>query len=251
MRPVVNPGYDMLDAITRHSEGFAGAAEGNLGAAVEHCPGWSVADLVGHLTGVHWFWATIVDEQLGAPPDESRRPARVPEDALVDVFRVGARRLVDVLSGASPAAHVWTWAPARHDVAFVTRHQVQEAAVHHWDARHAAGGDLEIEPPVAADAVDEFLTFSVSSDTDPADPPRSALDGSFVIRCTDVDEAWTLTDGAARGTVAATRGVSPGMPELAARGSDVLLWLYGRVPLVGGSVPEDVLARFRALTFTD
>ena len=247
-------GYDMPDAIRRHSEGFAQAAEGNLYAAVEHCPEWSVADLVWHLTEVHWFWATIVVEHLDAPPGESRRPSRASDDGLVATFRAGARRLADVLAAANPSAHVWTWAPAQQDVAFVARHQVQEAAVHHWDARHAAGGDLQIEPQVAGDAVDEFLAFSVSTDadpTDPADPPRPALDGSFVLRCTDVDAAWTVTDGEAAGTVACRRGATPGVPELAASASSLLLWLYRRVPLDPGAVPTAVLERFRRLSSTD
>ncbi len=33
--------------------------------------------------------------------------------------------------------------------------------MHHWDAAHAAGGRLAIESPVAADSIEEFLTFSV------------------------------------------------------------------------------------------
>lgn len=247
----MNNGYDMLDAIARHSDGFAAAAEGRLHAAVEHCPGWNVADLVWHLTEVQWFWATIVEGRLGAPPAETTRPARSGEDSLLDAFGTGARRLVDVLGAASPSEHVWTWAPAQQDVAFVTRHQVQEAAVHHWDARHAAGGGCAIEPDVAADAVDEFLTFSVSSDADPADPPRAPLEGSFVLRCTDLDAAWTVTDGGAPGTVASARGATPGHPEIAASASDLLLWLYDRVLLEPGDVPTHLLARFRGLTFTD
>jgi hypothetical protein len=42
-----------------------------------------------------------------------------------------------------------------------------------------------------------------------------------------------------------------GGPTLEATGSDLLLWLYGRVDLDTSTVPADVLARFRALTFTD
>jgi len=51
---------DCVTAITEHSAGFAAAARGRLDARVEHCPGWSVADLVAHVVGVHWFWAEVV-----------------------------------------------------------------------------------------------------------------------------------------------------------------------------------------------
>jgi uncharacterized protein (TIGR03083 family) len=243
--------YDMLDAIGGYSTGFADAARGNLDATVESCPGWSMADLVWHLTEVQWFWATIVDERLGAPPDESRRPARPPADQLLETFLDGAEHLVEVLGSADGSDAVWTWAPAQHDVAFVSRHQVQEAAVHNWDAAHARGHDLVIACAVAEDAVDEFLTFSVSSDADPADTPRPSLAGSFCLRCTDAEGSWTLSDGTAPGTVAATRGTAEGVATIQASVSELLLWLYGRVTIDTSDVDLDLLGRFRALCFTD
>jgi uncharacterized protein (TIGR03083 family) len=245
------PAFDPVAVIAEHSAGFARAAEGNLDARVEHCPEWSVADLVRHLTAVQWFWGAIVEERLQEPPQESRRPAHVTDDQLIPTFVAGAQRLARVLRDADPADAVWTWAPAQRDVAFVVRHQVQEAAVHHWDAAHAAGDTLAIAAPVAADAVEEFLTFSVSSDADPADPPRPPLDGSFALRCTDIEAGWTVSDASTPGTLRADRGVDARVAELAATASDLLLWLYGRVDVGTGSVSADLLQRFRALCFTD
>jgi len=252
------PPVDHLAAIAEHSAGLADAARCNLDTDVEHCPGWTVADLVAHLTEVHWQWASIAERRLQTPPPAEGRPERVGDDRLVETFEAGARRLVDVLRAADPADQVWTWAPAQQDVAFIVRHQVQEAAVHHWDAVHAAGGSLEIPGPVAADSVDEFLTFSVSSDADPADPARPPLDGSFVLACSDVAAAWLVGDGRGPGTVAVARSGPPpsaagdtGAAVVTATASDLLLWLYGRVGLDAGLAPEDVLQRFRALCFTD
>jgi uncharacterized protein (TIGR03083 family) len=248
---VSSSGLDFPDAIAEHSAGFAFAAEGNLEAGVEHCPGWTVADLVRHLSDVHWFWATIAEESLSAPPDESRRPPAAPPDQLIAAFRSGADRLVRVLRSADGAERVWTWAPAQQNVAFISRHQVQEAAVHHWDAAHAAGQSIVIAPPVAADSVEEFLTFSVSSDDDPAQPPRPALGGRFVLRCSDVDAAWTISDGGTPGTIAFARGGAASLPAVTATASDLLLWLYGRVALDSQDVPPGLVERFKALTFTD
>src|SRR3982750_3413558 len=167
--------FDRIAAITEHSAGFAEATRPNLAAKVEHCPGWSVADLVWHLSEVHWFWGTIVEERLAAPPEDSRRPPRPADEDLVDGFVSGAARLLQVLRQADQSASCWTWAPQQQDVAFITRHQVQEAAVHHWDAAHAAGMELVLDPVVAADCVEEFLTFSVSSDAHPVEPPAARL----------------------------------------------------------------------------
>ncbi len=246
------PQFDYIEAISQHSAGLATAAEGNLDARVEHCPDWSVADLVGHMTGVHWFWATIAEERLSAPPEEARRPAPVPREQLIDTFRAGAERLAAVLRAADADDHVWTWAPAQQDIAFITRHQVQEAAVHHFDAVNGAGGKLAIEPLVAVDSIAEFLTFSVSSDADPADDPvRPSLGGRFVLKCSDADEAWTVSEGAGEGTVAYEAGAPQDVPAVTATASDLLLWLYGRVSVDTAPVPDELVGRFRGLLFTD
>jgi uncharacterized protein (TIGR03083 family) len=247
----VPPTFDYVEAIARHSAGFADAADGNLDAGVRHCPDWSVADLVWHLTEVHWFWGTIADERLAAPPPEDRRPPRPPDDRLIASFRTGAARLVDVLRRADDAAEVWTWAPAQRDVAFITRHQVQEAAVHHWDAADAAGRAVTIEPAVAADSVAEFLTFSVSSEVDPAEPARPPLGGEFALVCTDAAAGWTVSDGKLPGTVTFEPSAREGVPTLSATASDLLLWLYRRVDLPISGELTDLIERFRTLTFTD
>ncbi|HYO39523.1 MAG TPA: maleylpyruvate isomerase family mycothiol-dependent enzyme [Nocardioidaceae bacterium] len=243
--------FEQIAAITEHSAGFAEASRGNLDAAVEHCPGWSVADLVWHLTEVQWFWAAIADGPLDAPPDESRRPDRAADRDLVDAFKTGALRLVEVLREADQTAHCWTWAGWQQDVAFVTRHQVQEAAVHHWDAAHAAGATWSIGPAVAADCVDEFLHFSVASDDDPDEPTTPPLDGMLALRAADTGDAWTLTDGARPGTALVAPGTSDRAPVVEADAADLLLWLYDRVTLATAPVPEDLLERFRAMRFTD
>lgn len=249
--PVLNPGIDFPAAIEEHSSGFATAADGNLDAAVVGCPGWPVRDLVRHLIEVQWFWSTIVELRLSAPPKEASRPAP-PDDAhLLSTFRAGAEHLVSALRSADPNAACWTWAPQRQDVAFVIRHQAQEAAVHHWDAAQAAGHQAEIDPELAADAVDEFLTYSVSGEADPADPPRPPLDGRLTLRCTDLEAAWTVENGIIPGTVVHHPGAAWGVPEMGAPAAQLLLWMYRRVPLDTGPVPSELADRLRALCFTD
>ena len=243
--------FDCIAAITEHSAGFAEVTRDNLDARVEHCPDWSVADLVWHMTEVHWFWSTIAGELLSSPPDEGRRPPRPDDAGLVDAFKAGAVRLVEALREADQTAPCWTWAGWQQDVAFITRHQVQEAAVHHWDAVNAAGGSLTFEPAVAADSIDEFLHFSVASDDDPDEPTTPPLDGTLAFRATDTGDAWTLTDGARPGTARVTSGTTDGVPTLEATASDLILWLYQRTDLDTSAVPGDLLARFRAICFTD
>jgi uncharacterized protein (TIGR03083 family) len=247
-----------LAAITQHSQGLAEAARGNLAAPVEHCPGWTVGDLVWHVADVHWFWGTIAGELLAEPPSEERRPSRPSDEVLIDHFLAGADRLVSTLRAADQTATCWTWANQK-DVAFVTRHQVQEAAVHHWDAAHAAQQTITydfVADEVAADCVDEFLTFSVSTEDDPADAPP--LDGSlWFCGCVTISDAvyqWLIEDGPTPGTIAASHQRAPAIMGAHCSPSDLLLWLYGRTPTNASHFPlesEPLVQRFRALCFTD
>ena len=238
------------DAIASASADIARRADGNLASPVEHCPGWAVSDLLGHLIEVHWFWATVVEYRLLERP-ESGPPAIFESDELIERFLAGSRHLVDVLRAADQSERVYTWAPQQHDVAFVTRHQVQEIEVHGWDVAHAVGERMTIDPEIATDSIEEFLTFSVSSDADPAEPLRPALNGALGLRCEDADEAWTVCDSSAPGTVRFEPELASDVPVVSGTSSDILLWLYSRVELPGEASAFELGRRLRALSYTD
>ncbi|HEX6196117.1 MAG TPA: maleylpyruvate isomerase family mycothiol-dependent enzyme [Jiangellaceae bacterium] len=243
-----------LNAIVKHCEGLAEAARGDLDRPVEHCPGWNVADLVAHVTDVHWFWTEVVDGLLNEPPDVEQRPARVANDRLIRRFLSGARGLVETLRMANQGAPCWTWAPLRHDVAFVTRHQAQEAAVHHWDAENAAGHPIDLEREISADAIDEFLEFSVATEIDPAQPGTPRLNGSFAMHATDIDKTWLVTDGGdepARVKVLNVDSLATDNGVVAGTSSDLLLWLYARKDVDVLDISPELIDRFRKLCFTD
>ncbi|SDT33551.1 TIGR03083 family protein [Microlunatus soli] len=238
------------DAITEHSRGLADAViAGDLRARVAHCPDWNVADLVWHVTGVHWFWHTIASERLSEPPAEERRPIRPPDDRLVSRFRAGAEAIAETLATADQSAPCWTWFPPQQDVAFVTRHQVQEAVVHHFDAADAIGQSIDIAADIAVDCVEEFLTTSLADADDVAalrETKGLALDGELVLHATDVDRSWTVFDQPGSGLLWRPGGDAPAVSGTAA---DLLLWIYGRTEL-----PEqqpELIERFRRMSSTD
>lgn len=261
--PVTTPhpaaGFDPLAEIAEHSAGLARAAEANLDAPVEHCPGWTVADLVWHVSEVHWFWSKIVTELPTERPEDEPGPDRPAPDQLVSRFSAGAAQLVRVLGQADPAATCWTWAPTQQNAGFVLRHQVQETAVHHWDAEHAAGRDIALGTAMSADAIDEFLTFSMYTVDDPPENVLPRLDGTLVLAASDAGLDWTVTDDSVPGTVRFSTGTAdPGLPRVTGTASDLLLWLYSRVslPVTAGSsgdqqAAERLAARFQTLAFTD
>lgn len=236
-----------VTAIADHSRGFADAVRDNLDARVTHCPDWDVADLVWHLTEVHWFWRTIAGERLAEPPDESRRPQRPERDDLVPAFERGAAELVEVLRDADQEAPAWTWYPDRRDVGFITRHQVQEAAVHHWDAADAAGASWTVRPEVAADAVEEFLTCSLADGDDVKRLGRS-LSGPLVLTATDTGTSWTVSQADPEAALLWAPRMD-GPATVAGTASDLLLWIYGRVDLPTDQ--PDRIAEFRGLSSTD
>jgi uncharacterized protein (TIGR03083 family) len=239
--------FDPLIVIEEHSAGLREAAARDLQARVEHCPDWSVADLVAHITSVHWFWATVVEHRLSEPPAEERRPERAAD--LLAAAQREAAHLIRALGDADPKTPCWTWAPDQQDVGFVLRHQVQEAAVHHWDAAHATGASWELDKAAAADAVDEFLTFSVASLHWPKD--GASLGRPLALATSDTQDLWLLTDGELPGTLEVSRDAAGEAPVLLAPAADLLLWLYGRVELDTSAVPPDLLGAFRTMTFTD
>jgi uncharacterized protein (TIGR03083 family) len=248
---------NFLVQIDAQSQALADAAQQNLDANVEHCPGWTVRDLVQHVREVQWFWALIAERRLQKPPSgkgelADLRPTPLPDDELVPAFQAGVRHLVEVLDDADPAEPVWTWAPARQNIGFILRHQVQEAAIHRWDAEHAAGRDVALDTRMSVDAIEEFLTYSVSNSDDTPDQPRPSLAGAFVMSALDLPAAWIVHDGAEPGTVGFRRDGDPsGLPVVSGTASELLLWLYGRRELFVEPDASDLIARFIALRFTD
>src|SRR4051812_18611801 len=110
-----------------------------------------MADLVRHILQVHRSWGRIVGEGL-MEPDWSEAP--LPEnDTLVAEFRANAIWFADVLGTTDPAKPCWTWGP-EDNAGFVQRFQVQEAALHRWDAESAVGEPRPIAADGAADAIE-------------------------------------------------------------------------------------------------
>jgi uncharacterized protein (TIGR03083 family) len=232
-QPVIQQA-DYASSVERDSKALADAAAGHLDAEVVACPGWTVADLVWHLREVQWFWHAVVAGKLDEPPAEDAVPRRPDdEDTLLADFRAGAGELVKAIQAADPGTPCWTWA-SQKDAGFVIRHQAQEAAVHRWDAERAAGhAAADVDAAIAADAIDEFLTFSTGWVVDGSEP----LPGPVRLEATDAGGAWTVREDDER--VLELVGLGHGPPgqghstdavtTVRGTASDLLLGLYRRV----------------------
>src|SRR5262249_56825057 len=137
------------------------------------------------------------------------------------------RRLAPAASSSSPCwarpTRRWRCGPGRRrrTAGFVIRHQVQEAAVHRWDAENAVGPAAPIERAAAIDSIEEFLTFSADADAAP-------LRASVALEATDADTTWLVDD--APGGLRWRRADGASGSRLRGTASGILLWLYGRMP---------------------
>ncbi len=196
-------------------------------ARVPACPEWELGDLVAHVGAVQRFWAVVVRAgDATGPPDRATLGDREPHGDLLTWSAESTSLLLAALRGVPDDAPAWAWwgdSTAPLTVGAIARHQVQEAAVHAYDAQEALGLPQPLPAAVAVDGVAEFLQVGVGS-LGPW-PHRSArirfdaVDGpSHVL---DLSPAGGQLDPPASGEpVAAVR----------ASASELVLALYGRIP---------------------
>ncbi|GIF21330.1 uncharacterized protein (TIGR03083 family) [Actinoplanes tereljensis] len=205
----------------------AAAAAPDLGAWVPGCPDWTLGDLVAHISGVQRFWAVVTTlADPSGPPGEEQRGDLEPQGDPLAWFGESTRRLIDALSAAGPDSPAWTWwgsSDAPLTAGAIARHQVQEAAVHGYDAQESAGKPEPLPAAIAVDGVAEFIQVGLgASGPWPHRPARiafSATEGpSWVL---DLSPSGARLNPAASGDPVATVHGSA---------SDLVLALYGRVP---------------------
>ena len=233
-----------VDAIRREGGAMADAARvAGVAAPVPSCPEWTVTDLLGHLGRIHRWVAGLLVIRAEERGDHWSASAPPPPNELLDWFAEGAPMLADALTAAGPDAELWTWTDDK-TAAFWARRQACETAIHRYDAQLAAGRSEPIERELAVDGVDEFL------DLIPYWPWAERVRGNgetMHLHCTDGDGEW-LAQLNADGLIV-TREHAKG--NVAARGSasDLMLFMYGRVPAYQLEVfgDADVLTRWREL----
>jgi uncharacterized protein (TIGR03083 family) len=179
-------------------------------AAVPSCPGWTVADLVDHLGGVHqWARHAVVE----GTPDAEPEP---PTGDLVAWYRRHASDLLTTLRSTDSAAPAWTFG-SDSTVRWWLRRQTHETLMHTRDLLAASGrtGDWTITPAVAWDGVREVATEFYPRQvrlgrTDP-------MPGTLRLIATDLPDTEPVVIGDAEPVV-----------EVAAPAVDVLLMLWHR-----------------------
>jgi uncharacterized protein (TIGR03083 family) len=156
--------------------------------AVPSCPGWTVADLVEHLTSLlHWVRESVA-RGVTTKPDPRVTPVPRPEwpDAL-DGLRRELGGTIETLDALDPEFPAWTWPAQAKKAGFWQRRMAHEVSVHRWDAELAAGRPTPIETKLAADGVTEVLDTWL-----PAGRRKGSTDmyGVVHLMATDASYEW-------------------------------------------------------------
>ncbi|MEO3741969.1 maleylpyruvate isomerase family mycothiol-dependent enzyme [Plantactinospora sp. B5E13] len=232
----------LLRLIDERSTAFraAVAAAPSLDVQVPTCPEWTLFELARHLGEGRRAWAATV----AAGPDASAKAAfegpEAPREraALLDWLAASTRQLLDALREAGPDRGCWTWWGASQSpqtCGAVARHQLQEIAVHTYDAQLTVGAPQPLPDEVALDGVEEFLSTCFATTAawphEPAVVDYHATEGRSW-------RNWVSADGArtARLPVSDTTPAvdQPEVAYASARGTAsqlVLAAFYGRLPL--------------------
>lgn len=181
---------EFLRTLDREGRLLAAAAEeAGTDAKVPTCPEWQVRDLLRHTGAVHrWAAAFVADGHTeGRAMDE---PPDLDGTELVAWYRDSHRHLVDTLAGASPDVECFAFLPAPSALAFWTRRQAHETAVHRFDAESARGGTpTAIATDFAADGIDELLRGFHAR---PRSQVRTSTARVLRVRAEDADAVWTV-----------------------------------------------------------
>ncbi|MBQ1041191.1 maleylpyruvate isomerase N-terminal domain-containing protein [Micromonospora sp. C32] len=243
---------DRLRLIDDRSAAFrdAVAAAPDLDAPVPTCPEWTLFDLARHIGEGRRSWAATV----AAGPEASGRAAPggpgAPRErtALRDWLAESTEQLLAALREAGPDRGCWTWwdtSQSPQNCGAVARHQLQEIAVHTYDAQLTVGAPQPLPVEVALDGVEDFLfTCCATTVAWPHEPAfldyHLAEGGWWRVR---------LSPGGARVTrMEAGEDASPADTAARSTAGDLVLAFYGRIPLDALAIEGDrrVLDRIAA-----
>ena len=217
------------------------AASTHLSTPVPDCPGWDVADLLGHVGAVH--------RMVVAWTSSGRRAggwARPPSGDELAWYGDGWRSLLAHLTATGAGTRVPTWGTADDTAGFWYRRMAHETAVHSLDMHRAAGREQGWSVPdaFATDGVDEALRLFLAGRLGTA-----AGDGSLVqVR---VPGRWWAV--ALHASVVEVGEPEPGpfadlVPDAVVRGPapQVYRWVWGRDAQISESGDPAAVRSLRA-----
>ncbi len=236
---------DRLRLMDERSTAFraAVAAAPSLEAQVPTCPEWTLFDLVQHLGEGRRRWAGIVAAGPADAQPAFSTPAPPRErEALLAWFAESTQQLLGALREAGPDRGCWTWwgsSQSPQTTGAVARHQLQQVAVHTYDAQITIGAAQPLPEAVALDGVEEFVTTCVATTSawphEPAVVDYHATEGRSW-------RLWFSPDGARTARLpTSVAGERPEKGYVSARGTahELVMFCYGRIQMDSLEVDGD------------
>lgn len=161
------------------------------------CPDWTGADLLWHLTEVHFFWAEILsrlqteDNLASIEQAKPQRPGDVSE--MLALRAESTSNLLSQLAIRDDTEPCWSWWPPDQTVGFTRRMQTYEATMHRVDAELTAGVPVSpIPSDVAAGAVSHAVDVMWGWM-----PKAASYRAHSVVEflATDIGETWLVEVG--------------------------------------------------------
>jgi uncharacterized protein (TIGR03083 family) len=221
--------FDWAGIVEKEGTALGDAAARDLAAPVPAAPGWDTAELLRHVGLVHVRTSVVL--QTGTMERPSRSNGMLPEppqDGVLDWYRGNLATLVaDLRALDDPDRPVYTFSPDHRRAGFWPRRMAQETTVHRVDAEQAVGQPVApIPPALAVDGIDEIFTVFVPA----VSAGRSPGDGRTVhLHATDAEGEWLVRFDP--GYVVVESGHAKGDAAVRGPAADLLLWLWGRLPL--------------------
>jgi uncharacterized protein (TIGR03083 family) len=224
------PEVDLLACADVDGRELLAVARSGWSRPVPDCPGWTAADLVGHMGAILGWMAKIVTTGQAVPRrDRETPPAEF--DTLAAWYSAHLDRTLDILATRAPDSPAWTFS-SRGDrrVGWWRRRLAVEVAIHRWDGQHGANPVGPSLPPpldgeVAASGIEEFVTEFLPGLL--AQPGIEDLTGTLHLHATDgASEWWVSLDDKERAI--AVPGHRKASTAIRATRSDLLLWLTNR-----------------------
>lgn len=214
---------DRRALLERSGRKLISIAERDITATTDRYPGWSVGQLLIHVSRVYRFVTPIVKDSLDHPPSTKEEPPEGGQE--VPFFLEGLFTLIETFDTADPASPCWGYGP-RPSIASWLRRMALETEVHRWDAASAFGQFDDLDSAIAADGIDELRHMWLPWVEGP--PLEELQPGPLVVlEAKDVGVEWTVEVVA--GSARMTRGRDPECSNrISGPASDLYLHLLGR-----------------------
>lgn len=220
-------GAAYLASIRENAAALKAAARRGPDAPAPSCPGWTAGHLLVHVGKAYNWIVEVVTTRAQAPlmprPDDHAFDRTDP--GVFAWFDRSLAAFQTTLRDADPEEPVWSWSSDRR-AGFWLRLMAHETALHRWDAQLAHDAAAPIAADQARDGVDYTLDFWLPACRNGSLLP--ARGESYHLHRTDGEGEWTIRF--APGGPRVTREHSKGDVALRGPASDLLLFLWRRVP---------------------